>query len=86
MDKYPLNTRNETHEFARRTSANLDFIERAKVHSAQVHLVAQLTILLLGLVVFPEEKLLLRPGRNEDRWRHARRKLACMDAHTQRSS
>jgi hypothetical protein len=59
MHKHPQNTRNEALEFARRTRRNLDFIEKAKSEGAQVHVVTQLTISLLGLVVFPKEKLLL---------------------------
>ena len=47
-------------EFARRTRRNLAFVENAKKDpSVQVHVVTQLTVSLLGLVVFPKEKLLI---------------------------
>lgn len=59
MNHQPVNTRNEPLEFARRTRRNLEFIERAKEEGECVHVVTQLTISLLGLVVFPKEKLLL---------------------------
>lgn len=56
---YKTNTRNEALEFAKRTRRNLDFIENAaKQHPSQVHVVTQLTLSLLGLIVFPKEKLL----------------------------
>jgi hypothetical protein len=54
-----MNTRNEALEFARRTRRNLEFIEKAKGEGASVHVVTQLTVSLLGLVVFPKERLLL---------------------------
>jgi len=59
MDREPINTRNEALEFARRTPRNLEFIESAKAKGADVHVVTQLTLSLLGLVVFPKERLLL---------------------------
>lgn len=55
-----FNTRNEALEFARRTRLNLEFIEHAAAGDpTKVHVVTQLTLSLLGLVVFPKEKLLL---------------------------
>ncbi len=51
--------RNEALEFARRTRGNLTFIENAKAQGADVHAVTQLTLSLLGLIVFPKERLLL---------------------------
>ncbi len=59
MHQQSVNTRNEALEFARRTRRNLEFIENAAEAGADVHVVTQLTISLLGLVVFPKEKLLL---------------------------
>jgi HEPN pEK499 p136 len=59
MNSQSVNTRNEALEFARRTRRNLEFIEKAKKTGEPVHVVTQLTISLLGLVVFPKEKLLL---------------------------
>jgi hypothetical protein len=59
MNIQPINTRNEALEFARRTRRNLEFIEMAKETGEHVHVVTQLTISLLGLVVFPKERLLL---------------------------
>lgn len=53
------NTRNEAIEFARRTKVNLQFIEQAKRAGEPVHEVTQLALSLLGLIVFPKEKLLL---------------------------
>jgi len=65
MHAQPLNTRNEALEFARRTRLNLEFIKRAKEQNpkAEVHVVTQLTLSLLGLVVFPKEKLFLNSAR-----------------------
>lgn len=51
--------RNEALEFARLTRKNLEFIETSKAQGADVHIVTQLTLSLLGLIVFPKEKLLL---------------------------
>lgn len=59
MHQQPVNTRNEALEFARRTRRNLEFIENAARTGADVHVVTQLTVSLLGLVVFPKERLLL---------------------------
>lgn len=59
MDQDRINSRNEALEFARRTRRNLEFIEDGAARQAQVHVVTQLTLSLLGLVVFPKEKLLL---------------------------
>lgn len=52
-------TRNEALEFAKRTRRNLEYIEAAAREQHKVHVVTQLTLSLLGLVVFPREKLLL---------------------------
>jgi hypothetical protein len=51
--------RNDASEFARRTRRNLEFIENAKQNNslAPVHVVTQLTLSLLGIVVFPYERL-----------------------------
>jgi len=69
------NDRNDTLEFARRTRRNLNFIEEQAATGANVHIVTQLAISLVGLVVFPKEKLLLTSTRkktiasmNEDGW------------------
>lgn len=59
MDQHRINSRNEALEFARRTRRNLEFIEDAAARQADVHVVTQLTLSLLGLIVFPKEKLLL---------------------------
>jgi len=59
MNNLRYNTRNEAIEFARRTKVNLQFIEQAKRTGEPVHEVTQLAISLLGLIVFPKEKLLL---------------------------
>ncbi|HUB19622.1 MAG TPA: HEPN family nuclease [Acidobacteriaceae bacterium] len=58
MVEYIANTRNEALEFAKRTRRNLAFIENAAKEQADVHVVTQLTLSLLGLVVFPREKML----------------------------
>lgn len=60
-----MNTRNEALEFARRTRRNLEFVEKAKGQGAHVHVVTQLTVSLLGLVVFPKEKLLLDQAKSK---------------------
>jgi hypothetical protein len=54
-----MNTRNEALEFARRARHNLEFIEQAASRGDDVHVVTQLTLSLLGMVVFPKERLLL---------------------------
>jgi hypothetical protein len=59
MDTNLINTRNEAWEFARRTRKNLEFIEKSKGQGEDVHIVTQLTLSLLGLIVFPKEKGLL---------------------------
>jgi hypothetical protein len=59
MSQAPYSSRNEAIEFARRTQVNLLFIERAKRSGEPVHEVTQLALSLLGLIVFPKEKLLL---------------------------
>ena len=51
-----MKTRNDTLEFARRTRQNLEFIQRAYDKGEDVHPVTQLTVSLLGLVVFLKEK------------------------------
>ncbi len=51
--------RNEALEFARRTRRNLNFIDNAKAQGDDIHAVTQLTLSLLGLIVFPKERLLL---------------------------
>lgn len=53
------NTRNKAIEFAKRTKVNLEFIEKAKKRGEKVHEVTQLASSLLGLIVFPKEKLFL---------------------------
>lgn len=60
-----MDTRNEALEFARRTRRNLEFVEKAKGQGAEVHVVTQLTVSLLGLVVFPKEKILLNEAKNK---------------------
>jgi len=57
------NTRNEALEFARRTRRNLEYIEKASEEDHPVHPVTQLTLSLLGLVVFPKEKLYLEEAK-----------------------
>lgn len=59
MHQELVNTRNEALEFARRTRRNFEFIESAKEKGDDVHVVTQLTLSLLGMVVFPKERLLL---------------------------
>ncbi len=59
MSDVRYNTRNKAIEFARRTKVNLEFIEQAKRAGESVHEVTQLALSLLGLIVFPKEKLLL---------------------------
>ncbi len=51
-----MKTRNDTLEFARRTRQNLEYIQRAYDKGEDVHPVTQLTVSLLGLVVFLKEK------------------------------
>jgi hypothetical protein len=61
MTERGLNSRNEALEFARRARQNLKFIEEAAAQypDADVYVVTQLTLFLLGAIVFPKEKLLL---------------------------
>jgi hypothetical protein len=56
-----INSRNEALEFARRARHNLEFIEGAAARDpdADVHVVTQLALTLLGVIVFPKEKLFL---------------------------
>ena len=49
-------TRNESLEFASRTRKNLERIEAAARAGEDVHVVTQLTVSLLGLIVFPWEQ------------------------------
>lgn len=51
-------TRNDVIEFGRRTRRNFEFIERAQHDNsdAPVHVVTQLTLSLLGIVIFPYER------------------------------
>ena len=51
-----LAPRNDPLGFARRTRKNLENIERAYSVGADVHVVTQLMLSLLGLIVFPMEK------------------------------
>ena len=53
MDDRFLNPRNQTLEFAKRSRKNLEFIETAYAEGSDVHPVTQLTLSMLGLVVFP---------------------------------
>ena len=53
------NDRNDALEFAARTRRNLSFIEEQAANGAHVHVVTQLAVSLVGLIVFPKEKLLL---------------------------
>ena len=49
--------RNETEGFAIRTRRNLDFILAAQQQHEDVHVVTQVVLSLLGLVVFPFERI-----------------------------
>ena len=51
--------RNHALGFANRTRKNLEFIEEAYKEDKDVHVVTQVAISLLGLIVFPKEKLSL---------------------------
>jgi hypothetical protein len=58
-----MSARNQAVVFAQRTRRNLEFIENAARHrESDVHRVIQITLSLLGLVVFPKEKLTLEPA------------------------
>ena len=50
-------SRNETEGFAIRTKKNMDFIVAAHDSGEDVHVVTQLVLSLLGMVVFPFERL-----------------------------
>jgi HEPN family protein len=52
----PLSPRGEANGFAQRTLKNLEFIESAFKNGEDVHVVTQLTLSLLGLIVYPWEK------------------------------
>ena len=56
MSSVPLNSRSRSLGFAERTKKNLLFIEAAFSEGADVHVVAQVILSLLGLVVFPWER------------------------------
>jgi len=58
-DSYPM-TRNSTEEFSRRVRKNLDFIIEQRRGGSDVHEVTQLTISLLGLIIFPWEAYALQ--------------------------
>ena len=61
MNEQHLNDRNQAEAFARRTRCNLQFIENAGRDSdSDVHRVTQITLSLLGLVVFPWERRVLK--------------------------
>jgi len=49
--------RNETEGFAKRTRRNLDFILSAQQQHEDVHVVTQVVLSLLGIVVFPFERI-----------------------------
>jgi len=51
--------------FANRTRKNLEFIEEAYKEDKDVHVVTQVAISLLGLIVFPKEKLSLEKHLNK---------------------
>ena len=52
-----LASRNDSEGFALRTLKNLEYLERKRSEErADVHLITQLTISLLGLIVFPWER------------------------------
>ncbi len=57
MEVRHLASRNETLGFAERTKKNFLFIEAAYHHGADVHLVTQLITSLLGIVIFPWERV-----------------------------
>jgi hypothetical protein len=52
----PLASRNQTLGFATRTHKNLLYLQNAFARGADVHVVTQLALSLLGLVVFPHER------------------------------
>jgi hypothetical protein len=51
-----LASRNQTLGFATRTRKNLLYLQHAFDHGADVHVVTQLALSLLGLMVFPHER------------------------------
>lgn len=51
-------SRNDTLGFAHRTRKNLDYIQHAYKRGEDVHVVTQLTVSLLGLIVYPKERKL----------------------------
>ena len=53
-------SRNDALGFAQRTRKNLAYIEAAFAEGADVHVATQLVISLLGLVVFPTERNVVR--------------------------
>ena len=58
-------SRNKVLGFAQRTRKNLECIEKSREHGADVHLITQLTLSLLGLVVFPcEDKAFAEAAKN----------------------
>jgi HEPN family protein len=52
----PYATRNEAEEFAVRTRKNLEYVINGWKQTHDVHVVTQLTVSLLGLIVYPWEK------------------------------
>jgi len=56
LKKLATATRNDALEFAMRTLKNLEFLDQAREHHADVHIVTHLTNSLLGLLVFTVEK------------------------------
>jgi hypothetical protein len=60
MVEHNAKTRNDAIEFAQRTRRNLEYIDVAAKQGQNVHPVTQLTLSLLGLVVFPKERTLLK--------------------------
>jgi hypothetical protein len=54
--RMPYATRNEAEEFAVRTKRNLEYIEEGLKSGAQVHVVTQTILSMLGLIVFPWER------------------------------
>ena len=53
-------SRNDAFGFAQRTRKNLAYIEKTFAEGADVHVVTQLVVSLLGLVVFPTERNVVR--------------------------
>jgi HEPN pEK499 p136 len=54
--RMPYASRNEAEEFAKRTKRNLEYIEDGLKSGAQVHVVTQIVLSMLGLIVFPWER------------------------------